>query len=231
MGELGRGRGPVGLGQVRGVGNEEVEAGKPGRAASPVEGDEKPQAAGVLLGEGEGLWARVGGVHLGVGASVLDGEGDGPAPRPHVQNPGGTPGRDRFQGERHQALGLGAGEEDPGPYLELEPEKLHLAQDQSEGLAAPAADEPVLEADQGAFGNGFSQAGEKALGGLCQGGLGQRPGLGLGGRDPRLPELRPQPGEELSSALPRRSHRRRGRRRRGGHPPPPRTRCRRPGGL
>ena len=96
-----------------------------------MEVDRKPEPLCVRPRERKCLWVCVGGVHLGVRAGVLDREGDGPAPRAHIQDPGGLSTCDRSQGERHQALGLGSGEEDPGPHLEPEPEKLHLAQDQT----------------------------------------------------------------------------------------------------
>ncbi|BDB12042.1 hypothetical protein TthTMY_17810 [Thermus thermophilus] len=87
--ELPRGHLPVGLGEVGGVGDHQVQALKAPGEGCGEEGHGEAQPLGVLPGEGEGLGVHLRGVDLRLGQGPLQGQGDGPCARAHVQDPGG----------------------------------------------------------------------------------------------------------------------------------------------
>jgi len=155
--ELPRGLFPVGLGEVGGVGDHQVQVPKPPGEGRGEEGHGKAQPLGVLPGEGEGLGVHLRGVDLRLGQGPLQGQGDGSRARAHVPDPGGG-GQGEAEGELHQPFRLGAGDEDPFLHPQGQAEELHLPHQVLEGVALEAPLEERLGPVKGLLGQGGGEA-------------------------------------------------------------------------
>lgn len=150
---------PVGLGEVGGVGDHQVQVLKPPGEGCGEEGHGEAQPLGVLPGEGEGLGVHLRGVDLRLGQGPLQGQGDGPRARAHVQDPGGG-GQGEAEGELHQPFRLGAGDEDPFLHPQGQAEELHLPHQVLERVALEAPLEERLGPVKGLLGQ---EGGEAAI--------------------------------------------------------------------
>ena len=147
-------------GDVRGVGDDDVEGwgGLELRSREEIgleEGDAvaEVEAAGVVLGDGEGGRIEVGGGDVGGGEVGGDGDGDGAGAGADVEDArgaeggaGGDPVQDGFD----QELGFGAGDEGVAGDTEVEAVELLMAGEVLDGFFGGAAgDEGAVGAEEG----------------------------------------------------------------------------------